>query len=321
MRISTPQLNRISLNTILEQQAQASRAQLEIASGKKILTPSDDPVGTVFTLAVERNLKQLEQFDRNANLLESRVAQQESELTSAINVTQRVREVVVSGNTATQSAETRNILGAELRQQLGSLLQRVNAKDADGNFLFSGNAEKTPAVEVIAGRYEFDLNNTPSGAAPVVGKGEVRQVQIGPSTFLQDTVSAREIFGFGADPAPPAAQENLFARVERAITLLTDPSVSAADRSTGLGDTLTALDEALSRFNVARTDLGIRRNQIAEQLDLNGAAALQVETVLSSRRDVDYAEAVTRFNQRLLGLQAAQQAYSKVQGLSLFNYL
>jgi len=38
-------------------------------------------------------------------------------------------------------------------------------------------------------------------------------------------------------------------------------------------------------------------------------------------QDVDYAQAITNYNQQLTGLQAAQQAYARVQGLSLFDYL
>jgi flagellar hook-associated protein 3 FlgL len=42
---------------------------------------------------------------------------------------------------------------------------------------------------------------------------------------------------------------------------------------------------------------------------------------LANLRDLDYAEAMTRMNQQLVGLQAAQQSYIKIAQLSLFNYL
>ena len=72
---------------------------------------------------------------------------------------------------------------------------------------------------------------------------------------------------------------------------------------------------------MARTEIGVRLTQIEDQSALSGGVVLQLQTALSETQDVDYAEAITRFNQQLLGLQAAQQAYTKVQGLSLFNYL
>jgi flagellar hook-associated protein 3 FlgL len=42
---------------------------------------------------------------------------------------------------------------------------------------------------------------------------------------------------------------------------------------------------------------------------------------ISDINDVDYAEAIAQFNLDRVGIQAAQQAYSKIQGLSLFDYL
>ena len=56
-------------------------------------------------------------------------------------------------------------------------------------------------------------------------------------------------------------------------------------------------------------------------MNANDAFSLQLEQSLSEVQDLDYAEAVSRLNQQLLSLQAAQQAFVKVQGLSLFNYL
>jgi flagellar hook-associated protein 3 FlgL len=38
-------------------------------------------------------------------------------------------------------------------------------------------------------------------------------------------------------------------------------------------------------------------------------------------RDLDYAEAISRMNQQLTSLQAAQAAYTRIAQLSLFDYL
>ena len=48
---------------------------------------------------------------------------------------------------------------------------------------------------------------------------------------------------------------------------------------------------------------------------------VELQRVTSELRDVDYAEAITRMNQQLVGLQAAQASYSKISQLSLFDYL
>ncbi|MDP1539679.1 MAG: flagellar hook-associated protein FlgL [Moraxellaceae bacterium] len=297
MRVSTSQLNRLALNSILEQQAKASRSQLEISSGKKILTPSDDPVGTVKSLSMQRNLERLSQFERNGSLLQGRLAQQESLMTNGVNILQRVREIVVQGANGTQGDESRQLLAIEVRQQLQSMLQVANTQDSEGRFIFSGMDESTPAVPTTP---PFNFN----------GSTNVRDLQIGPSTFIKDTVDGFKAFGFDG-------AQNVFDLLSSIATELETPSASSTNISAKLSD----LDKALGALSVARTEIGVRLTQIDDQVALSSGVVLQLQTALSETKDVDYAEAITRFNQQLLGLQAAQQAYSKVQGLSLFNYL
>jgi len=54
---------------------------------------------------------------------------------------------------------------------------------------------------------------------------------------------------------------------------------------------------------------------------VNDGARLDLQTTKSGVEDLDYAEAITRLNQQQVGLQAAQQAYVRTQGLSLFNFM
>jgi len=48
---------------------------------------------------------------------------------------------------------------------------------------------------------------------------------------------------------------------------------------------------------------------------------VQLKTTLSTTQDLDYAEAISRLELEQVGLQAAQQSFTRIQGLSLFNYL
>jgi flagellar hook-associated protein 3 FlgL len=67
--------------------------------------------------------------------------------------------------------------------------------------------------------------------------------------------------------------------------------------------------------------VGARLNAIDEQNEVNADIQLVLEENLSDVEDLDYTEAISRFNQQSVALQAAQQAYVQVQGLSLFNYI
>ena len=105
---------------------------------------------------------------------------------------------------------------------------------------------------------------------------------------------------------------------------LMQPRTGAAQRAQQTSDINSALvniDQALDRLIARQSESGTRMQALERQKDVNENIALQVEENLGSITDLDYAEAISRFQQQQLGLQAAQQAFAKVQGLSLFNYL
>jgi flagellar hook-associated protein 3 FlgL len=84
---------------------------------------------------------------------------------------------------------------------------------------------------------------------------------------------------------------------------------------------LTDIDAGLQRISDVRAEVGARLDALDIQDNLHAKFNLDSKTELSQIRDLDYAEAISRFNLQQVALQAAQQAYAKLQNLSLFNYL
>ena len=98
-------------------------------------------------------------------------------------------------------------------------------------------------------------------------------------------------------------------------------SASRALQTSSINGALANIDQALDHLIAKQADSGARMQALDRQREVNESVNLQVQQNLSVINDLDYAEAVSRFEQQRLGLQAAQQAFAKVQGLSLFNYL
>ncbi len=97
---------------------------------------------------------------------------------------------------------------------------------------------------------------------------------------------------------------------------------SIADRyHVTLNNVLSDLDAALENFLQIRTSVGARLNALDDQENQNEKYSVDMQSVLSKTQDLDYAEAISRFNQENTALQAAQQAFARVQNLSLFNFL
>jgi len=84
---------------------------------------------------------------------------------------------------------------------------------------------------------------------------------------------------------------------------------------------LQDIDQAHARVLDTRSAIGSRLNRVSNAKDTNNYFSIQLSSTLSTLEDLDYTTAISTMSRQSLGLQAAQQAYIKVSGLSLFNRL
>lgn len=183
MRISTSQLSTTAVNSILDQQSQLLRLQQQISTGRRILTPSDDPAGAARALNLTQVNSVFQQYNDNANLARSRLQLEENSLNSVNTVIQRVRELAVQANNDTQNSDTRRGIAVEVRERLSELIDLANTKDANGEYIFSGFQGFTEPVTVNA-------NETYSYA----GDDGQRFLQVGPNRQVAVGDSGMEVF-------------------------------------------------------------------------------------------------------------------------------
>ncbi len=123
-----------------------------------------------------------------------------------------------------------------------------------------------------------------------------------------------------ADTAQLRRYDNTFSFIDRFARAL-EGSLDGDDAKALIGDSLYALDNSLEKINTTRAGIGARLNAADQQRQVNERFLEEMQTTLSEVKDLDYAEAIGRFNLEQVALQAAQQAFIKVQNLSLFDYL
>jgi flagellar hook-associated protein 3 FlgL len=128
-----------------------------------------------------------------------------------------------------------------------------------------------------------------------------------------DTVTVRT--------APNVDMFAMVADISAALQSGATGSAAQARRQNTLAQGLANLDQALDSVSNQRASVGNRLGHVDSIDELNQDFKLQLETVLSATQDLDYSEAISRFNLQLTSLQAAQQAYMKTSELSLFRYL
>jgi flagellar hook-associated protein 3 FlgL len=122
----------------------------------------------------------------------------------------------------------------------------------------------------------------------------------------------------------PAATESMFKTLDDLVTALEQGSVDAQSRATlntNINKALAQLDNGLNHVIDLRTEIGARLGSLDTAASLRDDLGAELTASLSSLKDVDYAEAIGRLNQQMVGLQAAQAAYTRIGQMSLFDYL
>jgi flagellar hook-associated protein 3 FlgL len=285
---------------MLERQSDLSKTQIQLATGQRITKLSDDPVGTTQVFPLNSLVANNEQYLKNADAAETRLSTEESNLAQVTNVLQRVNELAIQGNNDSVSAESRAAIATELREHLQTLMGLANTKDSTGEYIFAGTDVTTqPFVEAPAGTFTYQ------------GDSNQRSVQIGESRLVPVGDPGDEVFM--NVPFSGGGNQSVFETID---SLATD-----FENNTANTNAITDIRSAIDNVTTVRARVGARLQALDTQRNNNEALILQGEQTLSSIQDLDYAEAVSRLTLQMTGLQASQQAFSRIQNLSLFNYL
>ncbi len=142
-RVPSNQLMLKMSRDILNRQSDISRIQEQIASGKRINRPSDNPSQSANIVGIEEAHSKLEQYQRNSLTAESKLNIEEASLTGTINTLNRIRELVLSSNNGALDDSGREAIKAEVALRLDELYDLANTKDSSGDYLFAGSNTQT----------------------------------------------------------------------------------------------------------------------------------------------------------------------------------
>jgi flagellar hook-associated protein 3 FlgL len=299
-RISTYLFHQRATASMLDNQSRLSKTQMQLATGKAILTPSDDPVGAAKTLDLQRYLETNRQFLSNMGFARARLETQERALASVTDLFQRANELAIQGNNATASPSDRAAIAAEVDQLLEQMLALANTRDSNGEYLFGGLRRDGAAF----------VRDPVTGAVSYDGDDQQRQIQVSEVRRLADADTGQDIFMDVAGAGGASAFDIL-------AKFAADLRTPGADLSDSIGNVQLAMQQVLD----VRARGGARLNALEDLGSINEDLTVTLEAQLSEVRDLDYVEAVSRMNRQLLAFQASQQSYAKLSQLSLFNYL
>lgn len=341
MRISTNLFHSQGLQSIQKHQQDVMDMQLKLSTGKRINAPGDDPVALNQIHSLNRTMTTIDQYAKNGEFAKTQLNLEELAVDDTVNSLQRARELTIQMLNGTYTAEDRQATGEEIGQIILQVKNMMNYRTSEGELLFAGSsvfAEKAFVEDVnnpgyyayigspnAAGQFESD------GVTPVedpLANFGSRFVQIGfdddnkvspddkgdPSR-VRITDNGQKVFGITTTTAftgtPDENILNVLVELKNALSNGLEPPAGIADD----------LKAGIDQLSVVRAEIGGRLNRIESQFDAGESFKLSLEERRMGLEDMDIVEGITELTKFQNSLQMAQQIFTRVQDMSLFNYL
>lgn len=153
MRVSTLLSQQIGVRTMATQEAKMLHTMQQLASGKRLLTPADDPLAAAQSVNVAQTESMNLRFGTNRGIAEQNLASEENVLNNITSALQGVLGRVVEAGNGSYSDGERRVLANVLRQTYDSLMGNANATDGNGQYIFSGDRGNVAPYDAKTGDY------------------------------------------------------------------------------------------------------------------------------------------------------------------------
>lgn len=150
MRLSTSLMYSISAATMNNKQKDLSQLYQQIAQGKRVLRPGDDPLAASLAINVSQSQALNTQYGKNRDVAEQNLKGSLEALDSVYRSLSTVSQKLINAGNGTLSPSDLRSLSTELKELYAGLHTQANATDGNGHYIFSGNQGQRPAYEVDA---------------------------------------------------------------------------------------------------------------------------------------------------------------------------
>lgn len=183
MRVTTGMIYNSGLTSIQRQSSQLLNTQQQVASGRRILTPSDDPVASARALEVSQSKSVNALYASNQGYANDALKLVDSKLSAATDLVTYIRTRAVESGNGVYTANEQASIASDLKEQFSALQGIANSQDSTGEYVFAGyRSNAQPFVGGLAGGVTYK------------GDQGARTLQISSSLNLPITSSGDDIF-------------------------------------------------------------------------------------------------------------------------------
>jgi len=306
-RVATNTQSQFLLNQIMQATNRMNTSQQQVASGKVSNNYAGIGGKTGALEAARASAARADAYQSNTQSALNQVDLQDTQLTQLSSVAQSLQQAIseaVGNNDATG-------LMNNVQSIFDQVSQVLNAKDANGNYLFGGDKDDVPPFNVTSLSQLAGLANTSDAfsngtqkKSVMVADGQPEQIGVLASDIGTQVVQVlKDLATFQASP------NGNFSGT------LTDA------QSTFLGSEMPVSKAASVSVNSATAANGYTYNRLKDAADQQTALSTLYKGFVSNIEDVDMPTAVSQLNMDQTALQAAMQVTAQLGQISLLNYL
>lgn len=309
MRVSTQQSYVSMTQSFNDLSSDLSHVVKQMATGKSILLPSDDPIAATRITQLNRQQSALDQYQSNIDSATAGMSQQESILDGVNNDLLAIRDDLLEAANGTNTADSLASLGQDIQSMTEAMVSALNYQDEDGHYVFGGTVNDQPPIvavdddgDGVTDSYTYQGND--DHRQTTVSNGVEVDTNVAVSDFFGDSLDvlntltslSKELQDPSVDPADPQVQSD----IENAINTVDDASDSLNASIATIGET----QNTMSMLSGAQTDIATSNDQLIGQLS-----------------DLDYGPASITFTGLEMAMEATLKTYSKVSELNLFSVI
>lgn len=311
MRVTGGMLASNLMGNIYNNLKDLNKYQGQLQANKRILKLSDDPIGAISSVQIERDIKRAEQMGRNISDAQAWLTQTETSLMDINEILLRAKELSTNAGNGTFSEEQRSAIKEELCELQSHFVEIANTK-FNGKYIFGGynttsrpftvNADKTFSYNTIA-----DIANATASEIDVE-KVQTRKYNISQSSAFEVSLNGLQVTGTGSD--------NIYNLFEGLINCIESPVVTPEIVSYS-GKFSNAQSKILSLVS----DVGGRQKSLEIMESRYQGETLNLNELYQKTAGINQAEVITQLKMAENTYNAALQVGARIIQNSLVDFL
>lgn len=309
MRLSTNMIYHQRLQDMNNAQSRLMDVGSQLASGKRVSKPSDDPQASSQAVRINQSENRNQQYVASRGFAKTGMTLQMSILTQMTDVTTQIDTTIIqASNQAGLSDKDRDSLANQLTGLKEQLVALGNTTDGNGRYIFAGFKSDKPTFEINAEGEVLYNGGDKAITQNVSNDREMTTYFTGAQVFETDSNNVVGVFkalnvGITALRVP---QDNA------------DPDMlEAANKDLGMAN--SAIKSALDQISNIESKQGLQLQEIDKLNFLADTRSIQNAQRASELLDTNWTGATTDYYKEKAMFQASQDIFKDLNSMSLFG--